>query len=383
MGATFDQTDPEIYTDKPAHLVFLSPFYIAETEVTNQLWKAIMPEKESLAPNGYPYNPVSYVSYIDCKEFVRRLDSITGLPFRLPTEAEWEFAARGGNKSKHYRFSGSNEPDSVGWTNSCSGNWSHPVARKHSNELGLFDMTGNVAEWCEDWYAPYQLGTAPNPCVCDSGKYKVIRGGSYDECVANSHISVRKWEAPEITRAYIGFRLAFTLPNDPMMQPLTEEPALTKNIRIKSRKIHFTLVPAEHPYYISDEISVSLWKKIMSSAPPDNLKSVATGMSKSARARFAELCSREANEAILVASAEQIVAAEQAGLIEPFLPAVTHKRKNKSIRQIQQKRRMADALSPLTELVGIRLPKPDDPILIQFQKADDESRPLRLCIPFP
>ena len=381
MGATVDQTDPEIYTDKPAHLVFLSPFYIAETEVTNQLWKTVMPEKESLAPRGYPYNPVSYVSYPDCKEFVRRLDSITGMPFRLPTEAEWEYAARGGNQSRHCRFAGSNSPDSVGWTNHSSGSWSHPVARKQPNELGLYDMTGNVAEWCEDWYAPYQLGTEPNPCVCDSGEYKVVRGCSYDECVANSHISVRRWETPETARGYIGFRLAFSLPDDPMMQSVAEEPDLTRTVRIKGRKIHFVLVPAEKPYYISDEISVSLWKKMMSVAPPAHLKSIALGMSKTSRIRFAELCSHEAGEALLVASAEQIVAAEQQGILEPFNPDVSHKRK--SVRQIQQKRKTADRLSPWAEMIGVKMPKPDDPVLLQFKSADDESRPLRLCIFLP
>ena len=381
MGATIDQTDPEIYTDKPAHLVFLSPFYIAETEVTNQLWKAVMPEKESLAPRGYPYNPISYVSYSDCQDFVRALDSLTGMPFRLPTEAEWEFAARGGNKSQHYRFAGGNIPDSIGWINSCSGNWSHPVARKQPNELGLHDMTGNVAEWCEDWYAPYQLGTEPDPCVCDSGEFKVVRGASYDACAANSHISVRRWETPETARGYIGFRVAFSLPNDPMKQPVTEEPALTRKIRIKSKKIHFKLVPAEQPYYISEEISASLWKKIMDVAPPDDVKGIAIRMSRNARARFAELCSREANEALLVASAEQIVLAEQQHIIEPFQPEMSSKDKKRSVRQTQRKRRAADTWSPLTELVGIRLPKPDDPVLLQYKKADDDSRPLRLCIP--
>lgn len=197
MGATSDQYDPDTYTDKPAHLVFLSSFYIATTEVTNQLWKAVMPDRETLSPSGYPYNPISYVSWYDCQEFVRRLDSITGFHFRLPTEAEWEYAARGGERSKAFRFAGDNCADSVGWTYSSSGNWTHPVARKRPNELGLYDMTGNVAEWCQDIYGAYTLSTKPDPIGADTGSYRVVRGSNYAECIANSHISVRHWHKPE------------------------------------------------------------------------------------------------------------------------------------------------------------------------------------------
>ena len=103
-------------------------------------------------------------------------------------------------------------------------------------------------------------------------------------------------------------------------------------------------------------------------------------MSKKERVRFAEYCSRLSNDALYVATAEQIVAAEQQGIIEPFQPEESHKRKKQSIRQIQRRRRIADKLSPWTEIVGVRLPKPDDPVLLQFKKADDESHPLRLVI---
>jgi len=381
MGATPDQTDKDTYTDKPAHLVFLSPYYIATTEVTVQLWQAVMPERDIINPKGYPTVPISYVSWLDCQEFVRRLDSITGLPFRLPTEAEWEYAARGGAKSKAYRFAGGNEADSVGWTYSCSGDWKHPVGRKRPNELGLYDMTGNVSEWCQDIYGPYTLSTQPDPCGADTGSYRIARGGSYDECVANSHLSVRRWHLPETATEYIGFRVVLTLPNDPMLQVIQEEPPLTRSVRIKGKKLRFAYVPAEESYYISEEVECGLWKKIMRKDSPDNLKSVALGMSKSDRTRFAEYCSRIANEALLVASAEQIVLAEQQHIIEPFSPERNHKRKKESIRSIQRKRRIAQKLSPWTEIIGIRLPEPDDPVLLQFKKADDETRPLRLVIP--
>ena len=380
MGSTTDQYDPEIYTDKPAHLVFLSPYYIATTEVTVELWRAVMPEREIISPRGYPTIPISYVSWHDCQEFVHRLDSITGYPFRLPTEAEWEYAARGGNKSKFFRFAGGNIADSIGWTYSCSGNWMHPVGRKHPNELGLYDMTGNVSEWYQDIYGAYQLSTLPNPCGADTGSYRVVRGGSYDECNANSHLSVRRWYVPETSAGYIGFRVAFTLPNDPMMQVQQEEPPLTRSVRIKGKKVRFVYVPAEQPYYISEEIERALWRKIMQKDATDKLQSIALGMSKAERVRFAEYCSRLSNDAIYVASAEQIVAAEQQGIIEPFRSDVSHRHKKRNVHQIQRKRKAVDKLSPWTELVGVRLPKPDDPVLLQFKKADDESRPLRLVI---
>ena len=240
-------------------------------------------------------------------------------------------------------------------------------------------MTGNVSEWCQDIYGAYQLSTLPNPCGADTGSYHIVRGGSYDECNANSHLSVRRWYRPETTAGYIGFRVAFTLPNDPMMQDQQEEPPLTRSVRIKGKKVRFVYVPAaEQPYYISEEIESSLWRKIMKKDAPDRIKSIAIGMSKKERVRFAEYCSRLANDALYVASAEQIVAAEQQGIIEPFQPDVSHRHKKRSVHQIQRKRRIATKLSPWTELVGVRLPKPDDPVLLQFKKADDESRPLRL-----
>ena len=380
MGATPDQRDFDLTTDKPAHLVFLSQFYIATTEVTNALWRKVMPDRETLSPKGFPTNPITYVTWNDCQEFVRRLDSITGLPFRLPTEAEWEYAARGGTKSKAYRFAGGNEADSVGWTYSCSGNWTHPVAGKQPNELGLYDMTGNVSEWCQDRFGLYHLGTKPDPCGADTGLYRVVRGGNYDECIANSHISVRRWYVPETSAGYIGFRLALTLPNDPMKQVAEEEPPLMRTVRLKDKRLRFIYVPADQPYYISDAVESGLWMKIMQKDAPNRIKHVAIGMSRNERVHFAEKCSRTADVAMQVASAEQIVAAEQQGLIEPFQADNTQQHKLQSVRQIQRKRRAADKWSPLTELVGFKLPKPDDPILLQYKQADDESRPLRLVI---
>jgi len=377
MGATIEQTDRDIYTDKPAHLVFLSPFYMAATEVTNQLWRAVMGEKHDMAVSGYPQHPVSYVSWADCQQFVRRLDSITGLPFRLPTEAEWEYAARGGASSRHYRFAGGETADSIGWTYPHSGNTTHAVARKHPNELGLYDMTGNVAEWCHDRYGKYRLSTPPDPCGPDTGAYRIVRGGSFAQCVANTHLSVRDWQLPETATDYIGFRLALSLPDDPMKEPVPEEPSLTRNIRIRGQKMHFSLVPAAQPYYISDEVSVSLWKKIMHAAPPDNDKSVAVGMKRAQRTAFAEECSKLSQQPLAVAT----VAEEDTAVLLKVIQPLQEKRKNRSsVRSVQRKRRVNSKLSPLTELFGVRLSQPDDPVLVFFKGDFDENRPLRLIL---
>lgn len=376
MGATPDQHDPDTYTDKPAHLVFLSPYYIATTEVTNRLWRAVMSEKEMLELSGYPEHPVSFVSWHEAQRFVRRLDSITGMPFRLPTEAEWEFAARGGAKSKHYRFAGGDVPDSIGWLYSVAGNWTHPVARKHPNELGLYDMTGNVAEWCQDLYGPYQLSTTPDPCGADTGSFRIVRGGSYDEAKANCHLSVRRWYEPETSVGYIGLRVALSLPDDPMKQAVPEEPPLTQKVRIKGRRLHFYLVPGEEPYYISDEISANQWKRVMAAEPPDRERGLAVGMSRQERLRFAETCSRLADKPLAVASIAEVDSAIAKGVIDPPKPPKC----KQSVRSTQRSRRVRSKLSPWTELVGVRLSLPDDPVLLEYKGDANEKLPLRLVI---
>lgn len=376
MGATPDQHDPDTYTDKPAHLVFISPYYMATTEVTNRLWRAVMSEKEMLELSGYPEHPVSFVSWHEAQRFVRRLDSITGIPFRLPTEAEWEFAARGGAKSKHYRFAGGDVPDSIGWLYSVAGNWTHPVAHKQPNELGLYDMTGNVAEWCQDLYGPYQLTTAPDPCGADTGSFRIVRGGSYDEAKANCHLSVRRWYEPETSVGYIGLRVALSLPDDPMKQTVPEEPPLTRKIRIKGHRLHFYLVPGEAPYYISDEISANQWKRVMAAEPPDRERGLAIGMSRQERLRFAETCSRLADNPLAVASIAEVDSAIAKGVIDP----PKQPKRKKSVRSTQRSRRVRSKLSPLTELVGVRLSLPDDPVLMEYKGDANEKLPLRLVI---
>ena len=161
--------------DKPVHSVTLSSFYIGKTEVTQALWKAVMGSNPSEFTGDEL--PVEWVSWNDCQEFVRELNALTGLNFRLPTEAEWEFACRGGNNSRGYKFSGSNYIDNVAWYEDNSGSKTHPVATKLPNELGIYDMSGNVWEWCNDWYGGYTSGAQYNPKGPYDGECCVFRGG--------------------------------------------------------------------------------------------------------------------------------------------------------------------------------------------------------------
>lgn len=196
MGGTPEQHNEVISTDLPTHTVSLHTYYIGTTEVTQGLWQAIMPEWYISDEWNIPNQPITDVNWYDCQEFIRRLNNITGLPFRLPTEAEWEFAARGGNISRGYRFAGGNKIEDVSWGLSNAGFRKHNVGERKPNELGLYDMTGNVSEWCSDWYGMYHLGTDPNPQGAKEGELKVVRGGSFDNCKDNSYLSRREYYNP-------------------------------------------------------------------------------------------------------------------------------------------------------------------------------------------
>ena len=174
MGATSEQSDDAWDDEKPTHQVTLSSYYIGETEVTDELWEAVMNTNPSSSKS-----PKQGVSWEDCQDFITKLNSLTGENFRLPTEAEWEFAARGGNKSRGYKYAGSDNVDDVAW---CPKNTydPHPVATKQPNELELYDMSGNVREWCNDWYGSYSSTAQTNPTGPTSGSYRVFRGGSFE-----------------------------------------------------------------------------------------------------------------------------------------------------------------------------------------------------------
>ena len=198
--------------EKPVHQVTLSDYYIGETEVTQELWEAVMGSNPSLFKGST--NPVEQVSWDDCKEFISRLNRLTGQNFRMPTEAEWEYAARGGRKSQGYKCSGSNIPGDVAWYDGNSGSKTHPVKTKNANELGLYDMSGNVWEWCQDWYGSYSGSSQTNPKGPSAGSYRVGRGGSWGYDARGCRVSNRGNDPPGVRNRNIGFRLAMGVDKD-------------------------------------------------------------------------------------------------------------------------------------------------------------------------
>ena len=207
MGATDEQGSDAYDSEKPAHEVTLSTFSIGETEVTQALWKAVMGSNPSYFKDN-PQNPVEQVSWDDCQEFIKKLNSLTGKSFRLPTEAEWEYAARGGSKSRKTKYSGGSDIDSVAWYDGNSGNKTHPVKEKSPNELGLYDMSGNVWEWCEDWYGKYKRSSQSNPNGPSTGSSRVSRGGSWYSYARNCRVSNRSSSTPDDRNISLGLRLA-------------------------------------------------------------------------------------------------------------------------------------------------------------------------------
>ena len=206
MGATSEQGRDANDDEKPAHQVTLSSYYMGETEVTQALWQAVMGSNPSRLKGDN--RPVEMVSWEDCKTFISKLNSLTGKNFRLPTEAEWEYAARGGNKSQGYKYSGSNNLGHVAWYDGNSGDESHPVKTKSPNELGLYDMSGNVWEWCQDRYGSYSSSSQTDPIGASSGSPRVYRGGAWPYYANVCRVSIRDRHTPDLINSDLGFRLA-------------------------------------------------------------------------------------------------------------------------------------------------------------------------------
>ena len=205
MGATSEQQDPDD-DEKPTHTVTLSDYYIGETEVTQELWAAVMGSNPSRF-TGNMQRPVECVSWDDCQTFIRKLNELTGANFRLPTEAEWEFAARGGRNSRGYQYSGSSNLGDVAWYRDNSSDTTHPVKTKSPNELGIYDMSGNVWEWCQDWYGNYSSSSQTNPTGPSTGSSRVYRGGSWDNDARNCRSAYRYGSTPSRRHYFLGLRL--------------------------------------------------------------------------------------------------------------------------------------------------------------------------------
>jgi formylglycine-generating enzyme required for sulfatase activity len=197
--------------EKPVHTVTVSSFYMDKTEVTQAEYRKVMGKNPSRF-SGCDDCPVEKVSWDDANAYAQKVGK------RLPTEAEWEYAARGGNKSKGYTYSGGNGLDAVGWYEDNSGSKTHPVAQKQPNELGLFDMSGNVWEWCSDWYDKgyytavhrnYSDSPQTDPQGPNSGDYRVLRGGSWGSLVSGCRVANRGRYYPDYG-SYRGFRLVLS-----------------------------------------------------------------------------------------------------------------------------------------------------------------------------
>jgi formylglycine-generating enzyme required for sulfatase activity len=241
MGATSEQGSDADSDERPTHSVALSDYYIGKYEVTvaqfrefinetnyrtdadkdggSYIWNGSSWEKRNgvnwkcdasgkMRGSWEDNHPVIHVSWNDAKAYCEWLSRKTGQSFRLPTEAEWEYAARGGNKSRGYKYSGGSNINDVAWyTSTTNDSGTKPVGTKSPNELGIYDMSGNVWEWCQDWYGDYSSGSQYNPSGPSSGSYRVLRGGSWSHDAKYCRVSDRSYSTPDLRSRYLGFRV--------------------------------------------------------------------------------------------------------------------------------------------------------------------------------
>ena len=211
MPGAKENKDDYAYTE-------LTSFYISRYEITQAQWKAVMGttiqqqrdkavEFSQLSHGVGDNYPMYYVSWTEAKEFCEKLSEKTGKKYALPTEAQWEFAARGGNRSEGYDYSGSDNLEDVAWYDNNSGREIHAVGTKLPNELGIYDMSGNVCEWCADWYGEYSDEYVTNPTGPSTGRYRVLRGGDWDIDASGCHVSLRSYSYTDYRNNDLGFRI--------------------------------------------------------------------------------------------------------------------------------------------------------------------------------
>ncbi len=213
MGATPEQKpgSPE-QNEYPVHKVSLSDYYIAKYEVTQELWQAVMGSNPS-EHQGNPQYPVDNINWFDAEAFVAKINEMTDGNFAMPTEAQWEFAARGGIKSEGYLYCGNKEPDPVAWYNENS-QTTHEVGKLQPNELGLYDMSGNVGEWCHDWFGSYPSELQVDPEGTEFGECRVWRGGGFFNFRQYVRPAFRGFCFPERGNNFFGFRLVRNIPEE-------------------------------------------------------------------------------------------------------------------------------------------------------------------------
>ena len=206
IGATQEQERDAYEWEKPVHKVVLSNFRITKHLVTQEIWSSIMPYNNSL--NKSEKNlPVENVTWEECDEFIKTINEMTGLSFKLPTEAQWEYAARGAAKNRGKKYSGDNCACDVAWFDENSNKRTHSVGEKRANELGIYDMSGNVWEWCSDWYDVYDTQIVTDPVGAASGTRKVLRGGCANTASGNCRVSYRIGRNVKYKDGFLGFRL--------------------------------------------------------------------------------------------------------------------------------------------------------------------------------
>ena len=284
MGATPEQGSDAESDEKPTHQVTLSNYYIGETEVTQALWKAVMIDNVSHF-SGDDNLPVEDVSWDNCQAFIRKLNKLTGLKFRLPTEAEWEFAARGGKKSQGYKYSGSNNIGDVAWYKNNSGSTTHPVKTKQPNELGIYDMSGNVWEWCQDWHGDYSGDVQTNPTGPDKGSYRVTRGCGWLNDAGGGRTTFRNRFVPNFLGNGQGFRLSLSEPSPDVITEnfvvngvqfnmvvvdggtftMGATPEQGSDAQVEEKPAHQVTLS---DYYIGEtEVTQALWQAVMGKNP--------------------------------------------------------------------------------------------------------------------
>jgi len=209
QGGSFDMgSNDGNDIEKPVHRVTVSSFYMGKYQVTQGQWRSLMGNNPSYFQNCDDC-PVENISWYHVQDFIDMLNKKTGKTYRLPKEAEWEYASRGGNSSRGYTYSGSNELHHIAWFDDNSRNKTHPVGQKQANELGLYDMSGNVWEWCQDWYGSDYYANSPteNPPGPATGSFRVSRGGGFDNPAQFCRVACRGASSPEVRDGRLGFRL--------------------------------------------------------------------------------------------------------------------------------------------------------------------------------